>query len=154
MPEKAVVGLGRSAAITMRHSALIAQEVAHVVRQNELHGSGSSTSRSSPAHEQPILLDTPVVVVELVALLGANLVAYLGGVRETRTLRGWAEGSATVQRPIDERRLQLAHQIGRLIGEQDSRGVVQAWSGAEPAARRLVTGPLVLAAARAFAASG
>jgi hypothetical protein len=128
---------------------------------------GVQPRRSSLSQEQSILLDTPVLVGELVALLGANLVAYLGGVRETRTLRGWAEGTGTVQSPTDERRLQLAYQIGRLIGEKDSRGVVQAWfQGLNPqlddwSPARLLregdideVGPRVLAAARAFAASG
>jgi hypothetical protein len=128
---------------------------------------GVPPRRSSPSRKQSILLDTPVLVGELVTLLGANLVAYLGGVRETRTLRGWVEVTSTVQSPKDERCLQLAYQIGRLIGEKDRRKVVQAWfQGLNPqlddwSPARLLregdideVGPCVLAAARAFAASG
>jgi hypothetical protein len=72
-----------------------------------------------------------------------------------------------VQNPSDERRLRLAYQIARLIGEKDSPGVVQAWfQGLNPqlddrSPARLLregdvdeVGPLVLAAARAFAANG
>ena len=119
------------------------------------------------AHEESIRLDTTVLVKELRELLGAKLVAYLGGVRETRAVREWAEGSRTVQSPSDERRLRLAYQIARLIGEKDSPGVVQAWfQGLNPqlddrSPARLLregdvdeVGPLVLAAARAFAVNG
>jgi hypothetical protein len=119
------------------------------------------------AHEESVRLDTPVLVKDLRELLGAKLVAYLGGVRETRAVREWAEGSRTVQNPSDERRLRLAYQIARLIGEKDSPGVVQAWfQGLNPqlddrSPARLLregdvdeVGPLVLAAARAFAANG
>jgi hypothetical protein len=119
------------------------------------------------AHEESILMDTPVIVRELVDLLGANLVAYLGRVRETRLVREWAEGSRTVRNLSDELRLRLAYEIARLIGEMDSRGVVQAWfQGLNPqlddrSPARLLregdvleVGPLLLAAARAFAASG
>lgn len=39
------------------------------------------------AHAQATRLDAPVLVKELRDLLGAKLVAYLGGVRETRAVR-------------------------------------------------------------------
>ena len=93
--------------------------------------------------------------------------AYFGGVRETRAVRQWAEGSRAVQSPSDERRLRVAYEIARLIGEKDSPGVVQAWfQGLNPqlddrSPARLLregdvdeVGPLVLAAARAFVANG
>lgn len=109
----------------------------------------------------------PVLVKELRDLLGARLVAYLGGVRETRAVRQWAEGTRTVQDPTDERRLRLAYQVAVLIAERDSAGVVQAWfQGLNPqledrSPARLLregdpeeVGPLVLSAARAFAAIG
>ena len=72
-----------------------------------------------------------------------------------------------MKNPTDEQRLQLAYQIAGLIGEKDSRGAVQAWfQGLNPqldnrSPAQLLregamseVGPLVLAAARAFAASG
>ena len=59
-------------------------------------------------------------------ILGAQLVAYLGSVRETRAVREWAEGTrrpsaATVQR------LQLAYRAAGLLERRESHGVVQAW---------------------------
>jgi len=108
-----------------------------------------------------------VLVQALRDLLGAKLVAYLGGVRETRAVRQWAEGTRAVQDRTDERRLRLAYQIAALIAERDSAGVIQAWfQGLNPqledrSPARLLregdldeVGPLVLAAARAFAAAG
>jgi len=99
--------------------------------------------------------------------MGAKLVAYLGGVRETRAVRQWAEGTRSVQDSTDERRLRLAYQVATLIAERDSPGVIQAWfQGLDPqlddrSPARLLregeldeVGPLVLAAARAFAATG
>jgi hypothetical protein len=119
------------------------------------------------AHARAVRLDTPVLVKELRDLLGAKLVAYLGGVRETRAVRQWAEGVRGVQDPIDEQRLRLAYQVATLIAERDSPEVVQAWFlGLNPqledrSPARLLregdldeVGPLVLTAARAFATSG
>lgn len=119
------------------------------------------------AHAQAIRLETPTLIKELRDLLGAKLVAYLGGVRETRAVRQWAEGTRAVQDSADERRLRLAYQVATLIAERDSAGVVQAWfQGLNPdledrSPARLLregeldeVGPLVLAAARTFVASG
>jgi len=119
------------------------------------------------AHAQAIRLDTPALVKALRNLLGAKLVAYLGGVRETRAVRQWAEGTRKVQDKTDERRLRLVYQVAALIAERDSAGVVQAWfQGLNPqledrSPARLLregdldeVGPMVLAAARAFAATG
>ncbi|HZI97808.1 MAG TPA: hypothetical protein VFD41_09825, partial [Actinomycetales bacterium] len=67
----------------------------------------------------------------------------------------------------DERRLRLAYQIATLVAENDSAEVVQAWfQGLNPqledrSPARLLregdldeVGPVVLSAARAFAATG
>jgi len=88
-------------------------------------------------------------------------------VRETRAVRQWAEGTRVIQDKTDEQRLRLAYQVAMLVGERDSAEVVQAWfQGLNPELEdrspvRLLregdldeVGPLVLAAARAFAATG
>ena len=119
------------------------------------------------AYSRSIRLGTPAMVEELRNLLGAKMVAYLGGVRETRTVRQWAEGTRAVQDGADERRLRLAHQMAILIAERDSPEVIQAWfQGLNPHLEdrlpvRLLcegeldeVGPLVLAAARKSAATG
>lgn len=118
------------------------------------------------AYERSVRADIPELVSELRELLGAQLVAYLGAVRETRAVRQWADGerepsSATTQR------LRVAYQVAGLLAERDNNRVVQAWfQGMNPQlddvspARLLRTGdpetagPEVLAAARSFAAVG
>lgn len=118
------------------------------------------------AHAQATRLDTAVVVKALRDLLGAKLVAYLGGVRETRAVRQWAEGARAIQDKTDERRLRLAYQVATLIAEGDSPEVVQTWfQGLNPqledrSPARLLregdldeVGPPILAAARSFAAT-
>ena len=129
----------------------------------------TATPRRPGLHSQAqtIQLDTPVLVGALRDLLGAKLVAYVSGVRETRAVRQWAEGTRAVQDTTDERRLRLAYQVAGLIAERGSAGVVQAWfQGLNPqledrSPARLLregdldeVGPLVLSAAREFAATG
>jgi hypothetical protein len=119
------------------------------------------------AHHNAMRLDPAVLVKELRDLLGAKLVAYLGGVKETRAVRQWAEGTRAVSGGEDLHRLRVAYQAARLLAERDTNEVVQAWfQGLNPAlgdrapARLLrdgdvnEVGPQVLAAARQFAAVG
>jgi hypothetical protein len=119
------------------------------------------------AFERSMRLDVPDLVTELRDMLGAKLVAFLGGVGETRAVRMWADGSRRIQDSADERRLRIAHQAAALIRAKDSPAVAQVWfQGLNPqlddrSPARLLrdgdldeTGPLVLTAARAFAATG
>jgi hypothetical protein len=119
------------------------------------------------SYAEAMRLDTAVLVKGLREVLGAKLVAYLGGVRETRAVRQWADGVRGVQDPVDERRLRLAYQVAGLLSVREPAGVVAAWfQGLNPdlgdrsPARVLreddldLAGPLVLAAARSFAATG
>jgi hypothetical protein len=119
------------------------------------------------AYRASIRLEPSVLVKELRELLGAKLVAYLGGVKETRAVRQWAEGSREIGSEQDVARLRLAYQVAWLLGERDVPAVTQAWfQGLNPAladrspARLLregvleEVGPQVLAAARQFAAVG
>lgn len=107
------------------------------------------------------------LVGELRPLLGDRLIAYLGGVKETRAVRGWADGSRQIAAPETIDRLRIAYRIARMICERDSPGVVQAWmQGLNPllddrAPALLLrdgdiaeTGPDVLAAARQFVSVG
>lgn len=107
------------------------------------------------------------LITELRELLGARLVAYLGGVKETRAVREWAAGTRSIQDPEVVERLRLAYRAARLITVRDTPGVAQAWfQGLNPQledrspAVMLRTGAVdevgagVLAAARAFAAVG
>lgn len=126
----------------------------------------SLTTPGLRAYEISIRSDVAELVSKLRELLGAQLVAYLGSVTETRAVRQWADG---VRKPPAEvtRRLRLAYQVAGLLTERDHPRVVQAWfQGMNPqlediAPARLIregspdeVGPRVLAAARAFAAVG
>ncbi len=107
------------------------------------------------------------LVRSLRELLGARLVAYLAGVRETRTVHQWAAGERAIRHADAETRLRIAYQAALLITEKDTPAVAQSWfQGLNPqledrSPARLLrelepsdAGPLVLAAARAFAAVG
>lgn len=122
--------------------------------------------RGLKAHQDSIRLPDELLVSELRDLLGVKLVAYIGSVKETRAVRQWAEGE---RKPSAEvmTRLRHAYHVAAVLAERDSAAVVQAWfQGMNPElddvppARLLREGrpddaaPLVLAAARAFAAAG
>lgn len=100
------------------------------------------------------------------AILGAQLVAYIGSVRETRAVRQWVEGTRRPSSGTIER-LRLAYRAARLLELQDSRETAQAWFVGmnsqlqdESPAKLIregtlqVVGPSVLAAAREFASAG
>ncbi len=59
-------------------------------------------------------------------ILGAQLVAYIGSVRETRAVREWAEGTRRPSAATIER-LRLAYRAARLLERHEGRGVTQAW---------------------------
>jgi hypothetical protein len=118
------------------------------------------------AHAHAMRAEFVAVVMELRAVLGARLVAYIGGVRETRAVHQWADGDRQPSQEI-RRRLRLALQIAGTIVETDDRATAQAWfQGLNPqlddhSPARLLregdideVGPAVAAAARAFVAGG
>ena len=124
-------------------------------------------ARPDLAYANAMRLTPADLAGELRALLGARLVAYLGGVKETRAVRQWVDGTRQVAGTENLRRLRLAYQAARLIAERDDPTVVQAWfQGLNPgladrSPARLLrdgdlddVGPQVLAAARQFAAVG
>ncbi|MDM2170988.1 hypothetical protein PP404_06315 [Mycobacteroides abscessus] len=112
-------------------------------------------------------MDAPALTSELAALLGLQLVAYLGNVKDVRVVRQWADGSRGISSTQDVERMRLALRAALLIMSRDSREVAQAWfQGLNPLledvspARLLcegdpaIEGPRVLAAARQFAGCG
>ena len=107
--------------------------------------------------------DASELTTGLREILGAQLVAYLGSVRETRAVREWAEGTRRPSAATVER-LRLAYRAARLLERRESRGVVQAWfQGLNPQLQdespaKVIregnpdqVGAAVLAAARSFA---
>ena len=118
------------------------------------------------AFEDSVKLPIAQLVERLRDLLGATLVAYLGEVKETRAVAQWAAGSREPATAIQVR-LRLAYRVAALLAQKNDAGVVQAWfQGMNPqlddvAPARVLreqdlddAGPAVLAAARAFAATG
>lgn len=118
------------------------------------------------AHHWVVRADFPEVVVALRELLGAKLVAYLGGVNETRAVRQWAEGDR-VPSEVVRRRLMVAYQVAATIAADDAARVAQAWmQGLNPQLQdrspaRLLrdgdpdeVGPEVIGAMRAFLVGG
>jgi hypothetical protein len=118
------------------------------------------------AFERSVRSDVPEVVEVLRGILGAQLVAYLGSVRETRAVRQWAEGTRRPSADV-EQRLRTALHVAGVLAERDHARVAQAWfQGMNPqlddeAPARLIRegdidqiGSRVLAAARSFAAVG
>ncbi|WP_188538666.1 hypothetical protein [Kocuria dechangensis] len=117
-------------------------------------------------YRESVTLEFSRLAASLRICLGAQLVAYLGGVGETRAVRQWATGRRRPSQVV-EQRLRLAYQVAGVITEATSSpSALQAWfQGANPAlgdrspARMLRDYPVdevsvvVLAAARAFVAT-
>lgn len=114
------------------------------------------------AHAHAMRAGFATVAHELRELLGARLVAYLGGVKETRAVHEWAETGREPSGQV-QLRLRLALQIAAMIAETEGATVAQSWfQGLNPqlddrSPARLLrdgdldeVGPLVVAAARAF----
>ncbi len=119
------------------------------------------------AHRNAMRVGQQELVAGLRDLLGARLVAYLGGVSETRAVRQWAQGERTIRDEDVVRRLRSAYQAALLITVRDAAEVAQSWfQGLNPQlddqspARVLregepdEAGRAVLAAARSFASVG
>lgn len=115
------------------------------------------------AHDESIRLDPARLVDGLREILGAQLVAYIAGVNETRTVREWADGDRQ-PRSTALKRLRTTYRAAAFLERRESRAIVQAWfQGLNPMlddrspARMLREGQpdeaglAVLAAARTFA---
>lgn len=117
------------------------------------------------AHREAISLPFPELASRLVGYIGRKLSAYVGGVKDVRTVDGWMQGKAPYGDA--EERLRLAFQVVRTLIDHDPPRIVQAWlTGVNPELgdriplRLLregdlnIVGPEVMAAARAFIAGG
>lgn len=72
-------------------------------------------------------VDTPrLLVASLRAVLGAKLVAYLGGAESTSVVREWADGATPIE-PLVVERFRLAYRLTRVLTERDTAAVVQTW---------------------------
>lgn len=81
------------------------------------------------AHGHAMEIPIQAVVAELVDLLGAPLVAVIGGVSETRAVMQWISDRAP-QRPNV---LRFALQLGTMIARTKDREMARAWfEGSNP----------------------
>src|SRR3954468_18983060 len=118
------------------------------------------------AHTLAVRSTFPEVVETLRDLLGPQLVAYLGSVRETRAVHQWAEGAREPSGAVQQR-LRVALQVAAMLADAESPRIAQAWmQGLNPqlddrSPARLLrdgdldeVGPAVIGAARAFLVGG
>jgi hypothetical protein len=118
------------------------------------------------AHTLAVRSTFPEAVVALRELLGPQLVAYLGSVRETRAVHQWAEGAREPSAAVQQR-LRVALQVAAMLAETESPRIAQAWmQGLNPqlddrSPARLLRdgdideiGPAIIGAARAFLIGG
>jgi hypothetical protein len=117
------------------------------------------------AHRNSLMLPMPEIIKALVAVVGKKLAAYIAGVKDTRALARWMEGAQSYNEA--ERHLRFAYHVVMTLSTVDSPSVVQAWlMGVNPELGDRVpirmlrdknlekVAPLVLGAARTFAAGG
>jgi len=106
------------------------------------------------------------IVAGLRDFLGARLVAYIGNVSNTRSVRDWVEGTHMPSAQVVQR-LRTAYYIAGLLREREGAATVQSWFlGMNPQLEDRSpawmlreqpgesAGPAVIAAARSFAALG
>ncbi len=82
-----------------------------------------SVLSAEDAHSHAV--ETPIadVVGELVDLLGAPLVAVIGGVSETRAVQQWTDG----RKPQRQNVLRFAMQLGAMIASSGDKEMARAW---------------------------
>lgn len=115
------------------------------------------------AHREAVRDSLGDVAAFLQQVLGLRLVAYVAGVKDAKTVSGWARGEVGEARLESERRLRAAYEISQLLVRFDSPKVVKAWFiGLNPLlddespAEAIREGRLkeAMGAAKAFVASG
>ncbi|GAA3772738.1 hypothetical protein GCM10022240_25940 [Microbacterium kribbense] len=85
------------------------------------------------AHEDSIRLPFAELVSQLRDILGVRAVAYIGGVKSSRSVSTWAEGASTPGE-TDQQRLRNAFYAASLLRESYDATTVQSWfRGMNPA---------------------
>lgn len=127
-----------------------------------------SLPRPELAYEKAVRSEFPRVVQMLRDLLGAPLVAYVGGVKETRAVHQWADPhDERTPSAATQRRLRSALQVTLMISDADGPEIAASWlQGLNPqlddrSPARLLreddldeVGPELVGAARAFLVGG
>lgn len=78
------------------------------------------------AHHRATKEPIETVARELTDILGAQLVAYIGSVKETRAVREWSDGKRAPQGDTP-RRLRFAFRVAKCIADSDGIETAQAW---------------------------
>src|SRR5271155_3456739 len=117
------------------------------------------------AYREATTLEFSKLVLELTAILGKKLTAYIASVKDARVVERWISGSEPDEGV--EERLRLAYRLAKAINDDEGSRVVQAWfTGLNPELNDRVpvrllreenieaVGPEILGAARAFLAGG
>ncbi|ONI65257.1 hypothetical protein ALI44B_00765 [Leifsonia sp. ALI-44-B] len=118
------------------------------------------------ACDNSIRFGSALIVSELREVLGAKLVAYIGNVSHTWSVREWADGDRAPSTEIVQR-LRVAYYAAGLLYEREGKATIQSWFQGlnsqldDNAPARLlrdepldIVGPRGVAAARAFPAAG
>ena len=84
---------------------------------------------AAEAHSHAMEVPISAAVAELIDLLGAPVVAVIGGVSETRAVQQWTEG----RKPQRPNVLRFALQIAAMISSSTDREMARAWfEGSNP----------------------
>jgi hypothetical protein len=118
-----------------------------------------AASTDVDAHDFAMSAPLPEAIAELIELLGAPLVAVIGGVGETRAVQQWLNG----RQPQRAQVLRFALQVATMIASSTECEMARAWfQGSNPhlgdttpalLLRKAALGdvqPKIMAAARAF----
>ncbi len=89
------------------------------------HGTGDVSSDVG-AHRTAMKGSIAAVTRQLTDILGAQLVAYMGSVKETRAVREWIAGTR-VPRGDASQRLRFAYRVAKCIADSDGVETAQAW---------------------------
>lgn len=78
------------------------------------------------AYEDSVGLPFHELISQLREILGVRLVAYIGGVKSSRSVSTWAEGSS-VPGEVDQERLRHAFHAAALLRDRYDAITVQSW---------------------------
>jgi len=79
------------------------------------------------AHRQAVRAPISDVAAFLQDLLSRRLVAYITGVKDTKTVSRWVNAEVEEVRQESEERLRVAYEIAQLLIQFDSPRIVKAW---------------------------
>ncbi len=96
------------------------------IRVDSQQSAGLRKATDVRAHRTSIKGSIAAVTEELCDILGAQLVAYIGSVKETRAVREWIAGTRA-PRGDASLRLRFAYRVARCVADADGIETAQAW---------------------------